>query len=153
MDSKVAAGLGGTAAESASLSGNFQKVLSSGVRLSGAASLYSLQQFESAVSNLQAGRGFNEQFHRVQGTMHDVTQCLVSGVSQGKKDAIESFSNLGGQIIRQSMEGLAAFDPREMLRTANSLAQKSSETLSHWVARKSAPASEEPRLAADVLAG
>jgi hypothetical protein len=152
MDSQVIARDGVAAVANTTLTSNFQKVLNSGVRLSGAAGMYSLQQFETAVTNLQSGKGFNEQFNKVQGTMNDVTKCMVANVSPGKRDAIESFSNLGGQIIRQGMEGLSAFDPREMLRAANNLAQKSSETLSHWVARKSTEAGEEPRLAADVLA-
>ena len=152
MDTQAITGNGNAAVADTTLTSNFQKVLNSGVRLSGAASLYSLQQLETAVSNLQSGKGFNEQFDRVQGTMNDVTKCVVASVSQGKRDAIESFSNLSGQIIRQGMEGFSAFDPREMLRAANNLAQKSSETISHWVARKSTPAAEEPRLAADVLA-
>lgn len=152
MDSQVAARDGSETVENTALN-SFQKVLNSGVRLSGAASLYSLQQFETAVTNLQSGKGFAGQFNRVQATMDDVSKCLAAGVSQGKKDAIDSFSNLGGQIIRQGMEGISAFDPREMLRAANNLAQKSSETISHWVSRKPAAAGEEPRLAADVLAG
>ena len=153
MDTQVIARNGNADVANTTLTTNFQRVLNTSVRLSGAASLYSLQQLETAVSNLQGGKGFNDQFNKVQGTMNDVTKCLVSSMSQGKRDAVDSFSNLGGQIIRQSMEGLSAFDPREMLRAANNLAQKSSETISHWVARKSTPAAEEPRLAADVLAG
>jgi hypothetical protein len=153
MDTQVVARNGVTAEQNNALTSNFQKVLNSGVRLSGAASLYSLQQFEAAVSNIQSGKGFSEQFDKVQATVNEVSRCLAEGVSQGKKDAIESFSTLGGQIIRQGMEGMAAFDPREMLRAANNLAQKSSETISHWVSRKSSVPAEEPRLAADVLAG
>lgn len=153
MDTQATSRDGNTALPVSSLAGNFQRVLSSGVRFTGAAGMFSLQQFETAVTNLQGGKGFQEQFNKVQGTVDDVTKCLVSSVSQGKKEAIETVSNLGGQILRQGMEGLSAFDPREMLRAANNLAHKSTETISHWVSRKGAPAGEEPRLAADVLAG
>jgi hypothetical protein len=153
MDTQTIAQDGGATATAATMTNNFQKVLNSGVRLSGAASLYSLQQLETAVSNMQSGKGFSDQLNKVQATMDDVTKSLVKGLSQGKKDAVESVSTLGGQIIRQGIEGLAAFDPREMLRAANNLAQKSSETISHWVSRKPGVPAEEPRLAADVLAG
>ena len=135
------------------MSTHLQKVLSSSVRLSGAAGMYSLQQFETAMSNLQSGKGFTEQIARTQSTIDDVTKCLISEVSQGKKDAIESVSTLGGQMIRQGIEGLSVFDPREMLRSANSLAQKSTEAISHWVSRQASVRAEEPQLAADVLAG
>ena len=67
MDTQAITGNGNAAVADTTLTSNFQKVLNSGVRLSGAASLYSLQQLETAVSNLQSGKGFNEQFDRVQG--------------------------------------------------------------------------------------
>ena len=115
--------------------------------------MYGLQQFETAVGNLQRGKGLSQQITNVQSAVDGVTQCLVDEVTQGKKDAIESITATGGQIIRQSWEGLSIFDPREALRAANNLAQKSSETISHWVSRKPVVAAEEPSLAADVLAG
>ena len=153
MDTQITPRNGSTAGEIASLSANFQMVLSTGVRLSSAASMYSLQQFETALGIIQSGKGFSDQIACVQTTVDDVTKVLTDEVSQGKKEAIESIGNVGGQLIRQSWEGLAMFDPREILRTANKLALKSSETISHWVSRKSSVPAEEPKLAADVLAG
>jgi hypothetical protein len=153
MDTQVVAGHENTSAADVTLTSNLQKILNSGVKLSGAASMYSLQQFETAIGNMQSGRGLSEQVDKVQFMVDDVTKCLVAGVSQGKKAAVESFSAVGGQLIRQSAEALSLFDPREVLRAANSLAQKSTQTISHWVSRKPSVAAEEPMLAVDVLAG
>lgn len=137
----------------ASLTTNLQRAFNSGIRLSGAASMYGYQQFETAVDNLQAGRGFSEQLASVNSTVESVTQCLVGGMSEGKNKALESISSVSSQLVRQSLEGLSMFDPREMLRVANNLAQKSSETVSQWVSRKAGVQAEEPKLAAEVLAG
>ena len=154
MDTQVAAGPDAAdAAPGASLTTNLQRVFNSGIRLSGAASMYSYQQFETAVGNLQAGREFSGQLTSVNSTFENVTQCLVDGMSEGKKQALESMSSVSSQLVRQSLEGLSMFDPREMLRVANNLAQKSSETVSNWVARKPFVRAEEPKLAAEVLAG
>ena len=150
MDTQVAAWNERT---SVALTTHFQKLLNSGVKLSGAASMYSLQQFENAMGNIQDRKKLSKQIDRVQAALDEVSGCLVSDISQSKKDAVESFTSVGEQLFRTSVEGLSLFDPREMLRAANSLAQKSTETISHWVARKSPVAAEEPRLAADVLAG
>ena len=153
MDTQVAKDHENATAADITLTGNVQKILNSGVKLSGAASMYSLQQFENAIGNIQSGKGLSGQISQVQATVDDITKCLTDDMSARKREAVESFSAVGGQMIRQGMEGLSLFDPREILRAANNLAQKSTETISHWVSRKPSGAAEEPQLAADVLAG
>jgi len=146
MDSSNVATLGNALTES------FEKLFLSTVRLSGAATLYGVQQLENAVSGLQGGEGLAQQLDRLETTFNSLTECLVEEISPSKKDALESISNITAQMVRQSFDSMTLLDPRQVFRFAGNLAQKSSETISSWAAKKESAAAEEPRLAAEVLA-
>ena len=133
------------------LTESFEKLFLSTVRLSGAATLYGVQQLESAASVFQGGEGFSQQLDRLETTVNSLTQCLVEEISPSKKDALESISNITAQMVRQSFDSMMLLDPRQVFRFAGSLAQKSSETIVGWTTKKES-AAEEPRLAAEVLA-
>ena len=140
-----------TATPGPTVTASFEKLLLSTVRLSGAATLYGVQQIESAASVLQGDDSFSKQVEKFGATVESLTQCIVEEISPGKKDALDSIASVTGQVVRQSIQGASFLDPREIIRLANNLAQKSTETLSGWT-RKKEPASEEkPRLAVDVL--
>ena len=133
------------------MTARFEKLLLSTVRLSGAATLYGVQQIESAAALWQGGDSFSKQVEKFGATVESLTQCILEEISPGKKDALESITSVTGQAVRQSIQGASFLDPREMIRIGNNLTQKSAKTLSGWT-RKKEPASEEkPRLAVDVL--
>jgi hypothetical protein len=139
------------------LTASFEKLFLSSLRLSSAATLYGVYQFENAVSIFQEPGGIGKQMDRFGTTVDSLAQCLVDGISPGKKDALNSISDITGKVVRQSIEGMSLFDPRQAFRIATNLAQRSGVTLADW--GKSAggdgtsPSSRvgEPRLAADVL--
>ena len=145
MDASAAATSGMT------LTASFEKLFLSGMRLSGAATLFSVAQFETAVNGWQEGGGLGKQLDRFGTTVNSLTQCLVEEISPGKKEALDSIAEITTKVVHQSMEGFSLFDPRQVFRVASSLAQKSSEAITGWTAKSPPAAAEEPKLATDVL--
>jgi len=139
------------AASGASLTTSFEKFLLSSVRLSSAATLFSVAQLENAVSGWQDGTGFGKQMDRFGSTVDSLTQCLVEEISPGKKGALDSLAEITSKMVHQSLEGLGVFDPRQAVRLATNLAQRSSDVIAGWTAKGEAPPEAEPQLAADVL--
>lgn len=141
-----------TATSGTTLMESFEKLFASSMRFSGAATLYSMQQVEAAFSIFEGGEGFFKQMDKFGNTVESMTKSLAEDISPGKKDTLESISRATDQVVRQSLDALSLFDPRQVLRLTNNLTQRTSETLSNWI-RKKEPASEEaPQLAVDVLA-
>ncbi len=141
-----------SATSDATLTDSVGKLFFSTVRFSGAATFFGVQQFEAAFTMLQAGEGFSRQIERFETTVDSLSDCLADDISPGKKEALKSVSSATGRLMRQSFEVISFLDPREILRVANNMAQKSSESVSGWISKKE-PASEgSPKLAVDVLA-
>ena len=138
-----------TAASESSLTGTVGKLVFTTVRFSGAATLYGMQQVEAAL--FQDGPTLSKQIKRLGTTVDSVSNCLVGDISTGKKDALDSVSNATANILRQSMEVMSILDPRQVLRVANDMAQKSSESVSGWISKKGDTHEESPKLAVDVL--
>ena len=139
------------AAPDPTLTGSVGKLVFSTIRLSGAATLYGVQQFEAAFTVLQGEEDISKQMERFGTTVDSLSNCLAGDISPGKKEALESVSSATGRLMRQSLEVMSFLDPREILRVANSMAQKSSESVSGWVSKKESDAAESPKLAVDVL--
>jgi hypothetical protein len=135
-----------------SLTTSFEKLFLSSVRLSSAATLFGVSQFESAVAGWQEGGGIGKQLDRFGTTVNSLTQCLVEEISPGKKEALDSVAEITKKLVHQSVEGMSLLDPRQVFRFAGTLAQRSSETISGWTGKKESSLVEEPQLAADVLA-
>ncbi len=141
-----------TATSDATLTGSVGKLFFSTVRFSGAATFFGVQQFEAAFTMLQAGEGFSRQIERFETTVDSLSDCLADDISPGKKEALKSVSSATGRLMRQSFEVISFLDPREILRVANNMAQKSSESVSGWISKKEPASEDSPKLAVDVLA-
>ena len=140
-----------TATPDPTLTGSVGKLVFSTIRLSGAATLYGVQQFEAAFTVLQGEEDLTKQVERFGTTVDSLSNCLAGDISPGKKEALESVSSATGRFMRQSLEVMSFLDPREILRVANSMAQKSSESVSGWVSKREDSPGESPKLAVDVL--
>lgn len=132
------------------LTGTVGKLIFTTMRFSGAATLYGVQQVESVI--FQDAAGFSKQIKRMGTTVDSLSDCLAGDISAGKKDALESVSSATGNFVRQSVDMISILDPREILRVANNMAQKSSESVSGWLGKKESAPEESPKLAVDVLA-
>jgi hypothetical protein len=128
------------------------KLFSSTMRFSGAATLYGVQQLEAAVNVFDDQDGISKQMDRFGATVESLTSCLTVDISPGKKEALESISTVTGRVVRQTFEVARFLDPREVLRVANNLARRSSETMAGWMGKKESVPDEAARLAVDVLA-
>ena len=140
------------AASDTTITTSFEKLFLSSMRFSGAATLYGVQQFETVLTVVEGGEGLSKQLDKFGTTVESLTKCIVEEISPGKKEALESVSTVTGRVVRQSWEGIRFLDPREILRLANNLTQKSSEAVASWVGKKEPSPGEEPKLAAEVLA-
>jgi hypothetical protein len=125
-----------------SLTASFEKLLFSGVRLSGAATLFGVAQLETALNDWQQGGGIGKQMDRFGATVDTLTQRLVNEMSPGKQDALNSIADITTKVVSQSFEATRFLDPRQLFRLAGNLTQRSAEKV----------VQEEPKLAADVLA-
>jgi hypothetical protein len=119
------------------------------MRFSGAATLYGMQQVEAAL--FQDGDALSKQIRRLGTTVDSLSDCLADDISEGKKDTLDSVSNATANFLRQSVEVMSILDPRQILRVANDMAQKSSESVSGWMSKKGDSPEDSPRLAVDVL--
>jgi hypothetical protein len=146
MDASSAAPAGVT------LTASFEKLLLSSVRLSSAATLFGVYQLESAVSGFREPGGLGRQLARFGGTVNSLAACLLDEISRGKKDALDSFADISGKVVRQSMEGISYLDPRRVARIANKLAQRPSGSSKDSGTPESSRQGE-PQLATDVLSG
>ena len=88
-----------TAATGTTLIGSFEKLFSSSVRFSGAATLYSVQQMESAFGILEGGEGFFKQMDKFGNTVESLTKSLAEDISPDEK-----------KIIRQLVDSLKKED-------------------------------------------
>ena len=140
------------AASGTTITASFEKLFLSSMRFSGAATLYGVEQFETALNVIEGGEGISKQMDKFGTTVESLTKCLVEEFSPGKKDVVESVSNISKQVVHLSFQGMSFFDPREILRLTNNLTQKSSEAVASWVGKKEPSPGEEPKLAAEVLA-
>ena len=134
------------------LTGSIEKLFFSTMRFSGAATLYGVQQLEAAVNVFEDEDGISRQMDQFGATVESLTNCLTDDISPGKKEALESISTVTGRVVRQTLEVARFLDPREVLRVANNLAHRSSETMSSWMGKKEPAPDEAPKLAVDVLA-
>ena len=134
------------------LTGSIEKLVLSTMRFSGAATLFGVQQLEAAVNVFEDEDGISKQMDRFGATVESLTSCLTDDISPGKKEALASISTVTNRVVRQTLEVARFLDPREVLRVANNLAHRSSETMSGWMGKKEPVPEEAPQLAVDVLA-
>jgi len=134
------------------LTASLEKLALSSVRFSGAATLYGVHQFESAMNLWQESGGIGNQMDRFGATVNSLTQCLADDFSPGKKEALSSITEMTTKMVQQSLEGMSLFDPRLAFRFATALAKRSSEAINGWTAKTEPSSEQEPKLAADVLA-
>ena len=138
-------------ASARSLTASYERLFLSSLRLSSAATLFGVQQVESALNGWQEGGGIGKQMEQVGDTVNSLTQCLMEQISPGKRQALHSISEVSNSVMRQSIEGMRVLDPFAALKFAGNVAQKSTETVASWTKKPQPPTEEEPHLAADVL--
>ncbi|MBI3934231.1 MAG: hypothetical protein HY316_06035 [Acidobacteria bacterium] len=136
---------------SVSLTASLEKLALSSVRFSGAATLYGVHQFESAMNLWQESGGIGKQMDQFGVTVNSLTQCLADDISPGKKEALISITEMTTKMVQQSVEGMSLFDPRLAFRFATALAKRSSEAIAGWTGQTETSSEQEPKLAAEVL--
>ncbi|HWP84972.1 MAG TPA: hypothetical protein VNN17_07275 [Terriglobia bacterium] len=131
---------------------SWERLFLSSVRFSSAATLFGVSQLETAVSGIPTAEGLGKQLNQLGTTVDSLTKCLLDEMSAGKREALDSFTEISTKLVNQSLDGLRFLDPWQAFRIASSLAQRSADTITDWAGGSHPPAAEEPRLAVEVLA-
>jgi hypothetical protein len=129
------------------LEGTVQNLLVSTVRLSAALTLYGLEQLQNVAYARKGRRDLSTTAERFVTTLDSLSDSLVDGMDETKKDALISLSTVARYMIRKSLESLSA-----ALETANDLFKRASEPISS-VAGREIVQTDAPQLAVDVLTG
>ena len=148
----MANGLGSKTGET--MEATLQDLLVSTVRLSTALTLYGLEQLQN-VAYARTGRPDLSAAAEKLGTgLDSVTDSLVLGIDETKKDALISVSTAARYVIRKSLEILS---PVTVLEAANDLLKKASEPIFALAGQREivqdVVPKDAPQLAVDVLTG
>lgn len=148
----MANGLGSKTGET--IEATMQDLLVATVRLSTALTLYGLEQLQN-VAYARTGRpGLSAAVEKLGTGLDSVTDSLVLGMDETKKDALISVSTAARYVIRKSLEIVS---PVTVLEAANDLLKKASEPIFALAGKKETVQDivpdDGPQLAVDVLTG
>jgi hypothetical protein len=130
--------------------GGLQGATASFLRLSGAMTLYGVEQLQNAVS-IRSAQDVSKTLDKFETTLDSLTDSLVEECDPGKKEGVKSIGSVAQRAVQVSFEGLKLFNPRWAVTLTKDLAQKSSEVLSHWVGKSNSAKTDQPELAVEVL--
>lgn len=131
-----------------------QDLLVSTVRLSAALTLYGLEQLQNVAFARSDRRELSEAVEKLGTGLDSVTDSLVQGLNETKKDALISVSTTARYVIRKSLEILS---PVPVLEAANNLLKKATEPILAFAGQRETVQDivpkDAPQLAVDVLTG
>jgi hypothetical protein len=128
-----------------------QDVINSMVRFSGAVTLFSLQQFQNAISAVADSENGLE---KVRKALDSASKALTSHIDESQKTALNSITNLSSDLVSRTFDTfkVSALDPRQVLETTGDIVRRTSETIDDVVKKSdSKKSSSEPRPAAEAL--
>jgi hypothetical protein len=122
------------------LEGTVQNLLVSTVRLSAALTLYGLEQLQNVAYARKGRRDLSTTAERFVTTLDSLSDSLVDGMDETKKDALISLSTVARYMVRKSLE------------SANDVFKRASGPISSGAGREIVQ-KDVPQLAVDVLTG
>jgi hypothetical protein len=129
-----------------------QDLLVSMVRFSAAVTLYGLEQIQTTVNAAQGGQDFGKAMDRIGSTLDSLTNSIVERLSSSRKDAVGSVTDMTRDVISRSWDTVTTADPREMMKAATDLVQRSTETVTGWMGKGTPePQPAEPQPAGEVF--
>ena len=132
------------------LEGTVQSLLVSTVRLSAALTLYGLEQLQNVAYAREGRRDLSTAAERFGTALDSVSDSLVDGLDETKRDALISVSTVARFLIRESFEILS---PAAVLETVGHLLKRAPEPIAAFAGKKEIAQKDAPQLAVDVLTG
>ena len=139
-----------TAAPGETVANNLQRTIVSMIRFSSAIALYGVEKMQGTLA-FRERQELSTIIDDMGGTLDSLTETLEGRMVEGNRTALHSATNLVGQIVEQSCEGLSLLDPRHAVRAATDLIRKTADTFSGSAAEAKLEAENEPALAVEVL--
>ena len=127
-----------------------QSLMVSVVRLSTAATLFGLEQIETAVEVTLGRRGFSTAVDDLANTIDSMSESLVDKTAEEKRRTLDSITRATKRVVDSSADAMAVMDPKRVVEATNDVLRKSTDAVSNFIG-KSSDKGESPRLAVDVL--
>jgi hypothetical protein len=128
-----------------------RRLIVSMMRLSTAMTLYGYEQLGSSMELVRGEQELNDGLDRLQGAIDSLSDVLVDNLGDRKKETLSSITSMSKDVVKRFSKGLRFMDPRETIKAAASMIERSSETLAGGVGKATSIEGEEPKPAADVL--
>jgi len=120
------------------------------VRLSTAATLFGLEQIETAVEVTLGRRGFSTAVDDLANTIDSMSESLVDKTAEEKRRTLDSITRATKRVVDSSADAMAVIDPKRVIEATNDVLRKSTDAVSNFIG-KSSDKGEIPQLAVDVL--
>ena len=127
-----------------------QSLMVSVVRLSTAATLFGLEQMETAVEVTLGRRDFYTAVDDLSNTIDSLSESLVDKTAEEKRRTLDSITRATKRVVNSSADAIAVMDPKRVVEATNDVLRKSSDAVSNFIG-KSSDKGETPLLAVDVL--
>jgi len=127
-----------------------QSLMVSVVRLSTAATLFGLEQVQTAVDVSLGRRGLSTAVEDLSNTFDSMATSLADKTDEEKKRTLESITKATKRVVNSSADAIAVMDPKRVVEATNDVLRKSTDAVSNFMG-KSSDKGENPQLAADAL--
>ena len=127
-----------------------QSLVVSVVRLSTAATLFGLEQVQTAVDVTMGRRGLSTAIEDLSNTIDLMAESLADNTAEEKKRTLESVTRATKRVVDSSSDAIAVMDPKRVVDATNDVLRKSTDAVSNFIS-KSSDKADTPRLAVDIL--
>ena len=127
-----------------------QSLMVSVVRLSTAATLFGLEQIETAVEVTLGRRDFSTAVDDLSNTIDSMSASLADKTADEKRKTLDSITRATKRVVNSSADAMAVMDPKRVVEATNDVLRKSTDAVSNFIG-KSSDKGESPLLAVDVL--
>ena len=123
------------------------ELINSLVRLSAAATMYSMQQMQTTVGGFDS----KESMESLRTVIDTMTNALTEKLDENKRSTVESISNAGNEVVGRTWTVLNvdSMNPKEVANTASDIVRRTSDTFTSLIRNGKA---SEPQAAEAVLA-
>ena len=128
-----------------------QRLIVSMMRFSTAVTLYGYEQLQSSMELVQGEQELSQALDRLKSVFNSLSDVLLDHMGGEKKETLQSITDMTGDVVKRSFEGMRFMDPREAMKAAADVIQQSSDTVAGWVGKVTSTEGAEPKPAADVL--
>ena len=104
-----------------------QELINSLVRLSAAATVYTIQQLQTAAETVDP----KDSMARFRQIVDSMTNALTAQIDASKKSTVDSISSLGSDMVGKTFDtiNVAGLHPAELLQTTNDVIRRTTDSM------------------------